>query len=125
LRRIFGPKKDKATGEWRKLHNEELNELYCLLNIIRGIKSRRMRWAGDVARMEERCIEGLCGGKLNKRDNLKDPGIDLRIILRWIFMKRNVGVWTGSSWLGTGQVAGTCECGNEPSNSIKCWEFLE
>jgi hypothetical protein len=51
LRRVFGPKRDEATGEWRKLHNEELNDLYSLLNILRVVRSRRMRWAGDVARM--------------------------------------------------------------------------
>jgi hypothetical protein len=51
LRRIFGPKRVEVTGEWRKLHNEELNDLYCLPNIVRVIKSRRMRWAGHVARM--------------------------------------------------------------------------
>jgi PAS domain-containing protein len=54
LRRIFGPRRDEVTGEWRKLHNEELNDLYCSPNIVRVIKSRRMRWAGHVARMEER-----------------------------------------------------------------------
>jgi hypothetical protein len=54
LRRIFGPKRDEVTGEWRKLHNEELNDLYCSPNIVRVIKSRRMRWAGHVARMGER-----------------------------------------------------------------------
>ena len=46
LRGVFGPKRDEVTGDWRKLHNEELNDLYCSPNIIRGIKSRRMRWAG-------------------------------------------------------------------------------
>jgi len=54
LRRIFGPKKDEVTGEWKKLHNEELNDLYCSPNIVRVIKSKRMRWAGHVARMGER-----------------------------------------------------------------------
>ena len=54
LRGIFGPKRDEVTGEWRKLHNEELNEVYCSPNIIRVINSRRMRWAGHVARMRER-----------------------------------------------------------------------
>ena len=51
LRRVFGPKRDKVTGEWRKLHNEELSDLYSLPNIVRVVKSRRMRWTGHVARM--------------------------------------------------------------------------
>ena len=51
LRRVFGPKSDEVTGEWRKLHNEELNDLYSLPNIVRVVKSRRMRWTGHVARM--------------------------------------------------------------------------
>jgi hypothetical protein len=54
LRRIFGPKRDEVTGEWRRLHNKELYALYSSLNIIQVIKSRRLRWAGHVARMEER-----------------------------------------------------------------------
>jgi hypothetical protein len=56
LRGIFGCKRDEVTGEWRKLHNEELNHLYCSPNIFRVIKSRRMRWAGHVARMAERRV---------------------------------------------------------------------
>jgi len=51
LRGIFGPKRDEVTGEWRKLHNKELNDLYCSLSIVSVIKSRRMRWAGHVVRM--------------------------------------------------------------------------
>jgi hypothetical protein len=54
LRRIFGPKRDEVTGEWRKLNNEELRDLYSSLSIIRIIKPRRMRWAGHVARMGEK-----------------------------------------------------------------------
>jgi hypothetical protein len=51
LRRVFGPKRDEVTGEWRKLHKEELRDLYSSPSIIRIIKSRRMKWAGHVARM--------------------------------------------------------------------------
>jgi len=51
LRKVYGPKRDEVTGEWRRLHNEELNDLYSLPNIVRVVKSRRMRWAGHVARM--------------------------------------------------------------------------
>ena len=54
LRRIFGPKREEVTGEWRKLHNEELNDLYCSPNIVRVIKLRRMRWARHVARTGEK-----------------------------------------------------------------------
>jgi hypothetical protein len=50
---VFGPKRDEVIGEWRKLHNEELNDLYSLPNIVRVVKSRRMRWAGHVARMRK------------------------------------------------------------------------
>jgi len=53
LRKVFGPKRDEVIGEWRKLHNEELTDLYSLPNIVRVVKSRRMRWAGHVARMGE------------------------------------------------------------------------
>ena len=56
LRRISGPRRDEVTGEWRKLHNEELNDLYCSPNIVRVIKSRRMRWAGHVACTGERRV---------------------------------------------------------------------
>jgi len=63
LRRIFGPKRDEVTGEWRKLHNEELNEAYSSRNIIRVTKSRRMSWAEHVACLggEEKCIQGFGG----------------------------------------------------------------
>jgi hypothetical protein len=60
LKRIFGPRRDEATGEWRKLNNEKLNDLYCSPNIVGVIKWRRMRWAGHVARMgRERRIQGF------------------------------------------------------------------
>ena len=64
LRRIFGPRRDEVTGEWRKLHNEELNDLFSSPNIVQVIKSRRMRWAGHVACVgEERGMYRVLVGK--------------------------------------------------------------
>jgi hypothetical protein len=96
LRRIFGLKRDEVTGELRKLHNEELHDLYSSPNIVRVIKSRRMRWAGHVGRMGEgRACTGFWWGNLRERDHWGDPGADGRIILRWIFRKWDVGLWAG------------------------------
>jgi len=67
LRRIFGPKRDEVIGEWIKLHNEDLNDLYCSPNIL-VIKSRRMNWAGRLARMGGRRIKGFVGGNLRESD---------------------------------------------------------
>jgi hypothetical protein len=77
LRRIFGPKKDNITGEWRRLHNEELYDLYCSPNIIHVIKSRRMRWAGHVTYMgDRRGVQDFCGEFRSKTDLLENQGID-------------------------------------------------
>jgi hypothetical protein len=86
LRRIFGPKRDDVTGEWRRLHNKELYALYSSPNIIPVIKSRRLRWAGHVARMGERrgAYRALVG-KPEGRNHLIDPGVDGRIMLKLIF----------------------------------------
>ena len=74
LRRIFGPRRDEVTGEWRKLHNEELNDFYSSPNIVRVIKSRRMRWAGHVAHMGEgRGIYRVLVGKLEVNRPLGRP----------------------------------------------------
>ena len=105
LRRIFGPRRDGVTGEWRKLHNEELNDLCCSPNIVPLIKSRRIRWAGHVARVgKRRGVYRVLVGILKERDHLGDTDVDGRIILRWIFRKEDVRLWTGSSWhrIGTG-----------------------
>jgi hypothetical protein len=72
--RIFGPKRDEVTGEWRKLHNEELNGLYSLPNIMRVIKSRRLRWAGHIARMwEGRGVYRILVGKPERKRPLGRP----------------------------------------------------
>jgi hypothetical protein len=78
LRRIFGPKRDEVTGEWRKRHNEELNGLYCSTNIVQVIKSRRIKWAGHVARMgAKRGVYRVLMGKPRGKRPLGRP------MLRW------------------------------------------
>jgi len=74
LKKVFGPKRDEVTGEWIKLHNEELNDLYSLSNIVRVVKSRRMRWAGHVARMgEDRVVHRVLVGKPEGKRSLGRP----------------------------------------------------
>jgi hypothetical protein len=92
----LGPKRDTVTGEWRKLHNEKLNGLYPLLNIVRVIKLRRMRWLVHVTHMGR---GDVWWGNLREREHLDDPGIGGMIILRRIFRKWCLGAWTGSIWL--------------------------
>jgi hypothetical protein len=106
LRRIFGPKRDEVTGEWRKFHNEELRDLYSSPSIIRIIKSRRMRWTGRVARMgEKRNAYRLLVGKPEGKRPLGRPR------RRWVDnIRMHLGevrwgdVLTGLFWLriGTG-----------------------
>jgi hypothetical protein len=96
LRRIFGPKRDEVTGDWRKLHIEELRDLYSLPSVIRIIKSRRMRWTSHVARM---------GDKKNAYRLLVGRGKKTtRIILGWILERWDGVMWTGLLLLriGTG-----------------------
>ena len=88
LRRIFGPRRVEVTGEWRRLHNEELNDLYTSPTLVRMIKSRIMGWAGHVARMgEERgCIRSWWGSR-RERDHWGILDVDGWIILEWIYRR--------------------------------------
>jgi hypothetical protein len=80
--RIFGPKREED-GSWRKLHNDELHSLYSSPNIVRVIKSRRMRWAGHVARMEGVVFTRFWLGGPKERNYWEDIGVDNRITLTW------------------------------------------
>jgi hypothetical protein len=105
LRRIFGPKRDELTGEWRKLHTEKLHDLYSSTDITRQIKSRRVRWAGHVARMgEERKLYKVLVGK---SEGKRPPGRPRRRWedgIRMNLRETGLGVWIGFDWLriGTG-----------------------
>jgi hypothetical protein len=105
LRRIFGPKRDEVTGERIKLHNEDFGDLCSLPSVIRVIKSRRMRWAGNVARMGRRgtCI-GYWWESQRERDHQEDQDVGGWIILGWILERWDGVMWTGLIWLriGTG-----------------------
>jgi hypothetical protein len=88
LRRIFGLKGNEVTGESGKLGNEELHDLHSSSNVIRVMKSRRMRWAEHVAHLGRREVRtGFRWGNLRDRNNLEDQSLDGRLILRWIFRK--------------------------------------
>ena len=94
--RIFGPRRDEVTGEQRRLHNEELNDLYSSPNILRVIKSRRMRWAWHVARIgEEREVYRV---NRMERDHWGDLGVDGWITLGWICRRWDVVIWTELGW---------------------------
>jgi hypothetical protein len=105
LRRVFGPKRDEVTGEWRKLHNEELSDLYSLPSIMRVVKSRRMRWTGHVALMGKgRDVHRVLVGKTDGKRPLRRPrrrwGDNIKMDLQEV----GGGVGTEWSWLmiGTG-----------------------
>jgi hypothetical protein len=107
LRRLFQPQSDDVTREWRKLHNEELNDLYFSPNIVRVTISRGMRWVGHAVRMGEKIgVYRVLVGNLKETYHLEQPDLDGRLILRCIIRKWDVGVWTGSSRLRIGTYGG-------------------
>jgi hypothetical protein len=100
LRRIFGPKRDKVTGEWRKLHNEELHDLCSSPNTVRVIKSRRMRWTGHVARVgEERGLYRVLVGKPEGKRPMGRPRRRWEDNIRMALQQVGCGGWTGLGWL--------------------------
>jgi hypothetical protein len=107
LRRIFGPKRDEVIREWRRLHNEELYDLYSSPNIIRVIKSRRMRWAGHVAGMGEgRGAYRVLVGRLEGRTPLGRPRRRWEDNIKMDLQEVGWGEWTGLIWLRTGTGGG-------------------
>jgi hypothetical protein len=107
LRGIFGPKRDEVTGEWTKLHNGELHNLYSSPDIIRQIKSRRMRWARHVARMGEgRKVYRVLAGKPEGKRPLERPRRRWQYGIEMDLREIGSGVWSGFSWLRIGTVGG-------------------
>ena len=100
LRRTFGPERDEVTGEWRRLRNEELYDLYCSPHVIRVINSRIMRYLGHAHEWGRGDVcTAVLWGDLRERGHLEDSG-DGRVILSWICRKSNGGgAWTGLIWL--------------------------
>ena len=104
LKRIFGPKRNEVTRGWKKLHNEELNNLYCSPNIVRVIKSRRIRWAGNVARMgNSRGLYGVLVGKPKGKRPLGRPWRRWEDNIKMDLQEVGWVVWTGLIWHRTGQ----------------------
>jgi hypothetical protein len=107
LRRIFGPKRDEVTGEWRKLHNEGFHNLYSSPDTIRQVKSRRMRCAGHVARMgEERKVYKVLVGKPEGKRPLGRPRRRWEDGIRMDLREIGLGVWIGFDCLRTGTGVG-------------------
>jgi hypothetical protein len=127
LMRLFGPKGDEVTGEWRKLYNEEPHDLYSSPSIIRIIKSRRMRWAGHVARMVEK--RNAYRVLVRKPEGKRPLGRPRRRWVDNIKMDLLETGWGGVDWIGLAQDRdkwrALVNAGYEPSGSVKCWETIK
>jgi hypothetical protein len=126
LKRIFGPKMDEVKGEWRKLHDDEFNDLYPSTNIDRVIKSRRTKLSGHVACMEEsRFVNRISMGKPERKRPLVTPRRRWENYIKMDFQDVGCGGHgldrSASEW---GHVVGSYECGNKPLASITCGEFI-
>jgi hypothetical protein len=105
LRRIFGPKRDEVTGEWRKLHSEELRNLYSSPDIIRQVKSRRMRGGACGTHGREKCTRFWWESPM-ERDHFEDQGVGWKMGSEWILGRLAWGVWIVFDWLRTGTDGG-------------------
>jgi hypothetical protein len=104
LRKMLGSERDEVPTDWRRLHNVELYDLYYLRNNSPVINSGRIGWAGNVALTGDRrkLHTGFWWGNMRERYHLEDPGVDERIIIKWIFKK-----WNGDmDWIGMAQNSG-------------------
>jgi hypothetical protein len=117
LRRIFGPKRDEVMGAWRKLHRKELHDLYSSPSIIRIIKSRRMRWAGHVARIGEK--RNACRLLVGKPEGKRPLGRPRRWWVANIRMDLGEVGWGDVDWIDLVLI------GIEPTGTMKCWETIE
>jgi hypothetical protein len=106
LRRIFGPKREEVAGGWRRLHNDELHNLYVSPNVISVIQKRRMRWDEHVVSTgDEKCIQNF-GPKVKGRDHAEDLVVNGRILLGGILGKYDGKVWSEFIWLRIGTSGG-------------------
>jgi hypothetical protein len=125
LRRIFGPKRDGVTGGWRKLHNEELHNLYSSPTIIRIVKLRMMRWMGNVARMgEKRNVYRLLVGKPERKRPLRRPRCRWLDNIKVELLEIGLNVVDGIG-LAQDRYRWRALVNAVPSGSIKCWETTE
>jgi len=123
LGRIFWPKRDEETQKWIRLHNDELYHLYASPNIVGVIRTRRMTWVDHIAFIVIYAYRFLLRN-MREREYLVDMGIVGRMVLKRIFKELEVAR-TGLIWLRIGTDGVCCECSNQPSVSVKRWEFFD